>query len=107
MNEIFKKYRFDYKILWLLVDLDFNLKIHCKIKINRMQYNYQYYREWNNFIKKQKKRGEIYIVPMYLKTFIKIFQRLEEIEGVSSDNSSYGSIDSSSINSLLLDVIEL
>ena len=45
MDNIYKKYRFDYGILWLLVEVDFNPKMHCKIEASRMQYNYQYHGE--------------------------------------------------------------
>ena len=40
MDNICKMYRFNHDILRLLVEIDFKLKIHYKIKVNGIQYNY-------------------------------------------------------------------
>ena len=40
MDNICKMYRFNHDILRLLVEIDFKLKIHYKIKVNGMKYNY-------------------------------------------------------------------
>ena len=67
MDKICKKYRLKHHLLQLLLKLDYYPELHDKIRVNEMLYNYKQEGEWDNFIKKQNKRGVIYVVPIYPK----------------------------------------
>ena len=45
MNKICKKYGFNYKLLRLIVGLDFDPDLYCKLKVNGIMYNYKFYRD--------------------------------------------------------------
>ena len=45
MNIICNKYRFNYDLVRLLVELEFDPDIYCKLKINRILHNYDSYGE--------------------------------------------------------------
>ena len=53
---IYKKYRLDYKIKKRIVDLEFDLDLHCLVKINRMMFGYDFHRDYNYFAKKEKNK---------------------------------------------------
>ena len=45
MNIICNKYEFDYNLVRLLVELEFDPDMYSKLKVNGMQYNYEFYSE--------------------------------------------------------------
>ena len=67
MNVVYEKYRLDHNLVRLLLELDFEPEIHCRIKVNGILFNDDFHRDQKIFIEKQKKRGELHIVPKYLK----------------------------------------
>ena len=67
MNMIYKKYGLDQELVRLLVELDINPDTHNKIKINRLFYRNNFYKEQRYFAEKQKKQDKVYVVPMHPK----------------------------------------
>ena len=78
MNTMYKKYRFNHKVLRQLVKVNFDLELYNKLKVNGMMCYWKFYRDQKDFIKKQKKRGEVHIILIYPKVFEEIFCELEE-----------------------------
>ena len=77
MNKIYKKYGFDYNLLWLIVELKFNPVMYYKLKINGLINNYQLYRDLSYFINKQK-RGKLHVVLICPRAYIEVYWKLEE-----------------------------
>ena len=43
-----------------------------------MMHDYDFHRNWSYYVNKQKKRGKLHVVPIFLKVFKVIFSNLEE-----------------------------
>ena len=67
MDALCEKYRLNHELVRLLVELEFSLVIHCKIKVNRILFSPELYRDWKSFKEKHKKCRELYVVSKYLK----------------------------------------
>ena len=69
MKIICKKYRFNYKVMRVIVNFEFNLDLYCLVKVSILMYNYDFYKDWKYSINKQKKWGEVCIIPIYPPVF--------------------------------------
>jgi len=45
MNIICKKYNLNYEIIRRIVDLEFDLDLHYSVKVNRLTFDYDFYRD--------------------------------------------------------------
>ena len=52
MNKICNKHRINHNLVRLLVELEFDLDTHCKLKVNGILHNYNAHSEWKYFIEK-------------------------------------------------------
>ena len=55
MDIAYEKYGLDHDLVRLLVELDFKPVIHYGMKINRILFNDNFYRDWKIFIKNKRK----------------------------------------------------
>ena len=68
MGLICKECGLKQELLRLLLELEYNPIIYNKIRVNGMLYECDYHIDWDYFVKKQKMRGEICIILIYLKS---------------------------------------
>jgi len=45
MNIVYEKYRLDHNLVRLLLELDFEPEIHCRIKVNGILFNDDFHRD--------------------------------------------------------------
>ena len=50
IKRICKKYELNYKVMRVIVNLDFNPDLHYLVKVNRMIYDHNFYGDWKYFI---------------------------------------------------------
>ena len=55
MNIVYKKYRLDHNLVKLLLELDFELEIHCRMKVNGILFNNDFHGDWKIFMKNKRK----------------------------------------------------
>ena len=88
MELFYKEYRVKQESLRLFLVLDYNPIIYKKIRVNRMLYDCNHHGDWDYFVEKQKKRGEIYIVLIYPKSILIILWEVEKFQDSFSNESS-------------------
>ena len=64
-----EKHGFDYDLLRILAELEFDLDLDYKLKVSRIMHDYDFYRDWIYCINKQKKWGELCAVLIYSKIY--------------------------------------
>ena len=61
-----------------MVDLDFDLDSQFLIKVSSIIYDCDFSGNQKYFINKQKKRGEVHLVPIYSIVFQEIFYKIKD-----------------------------